>query len=154
MKSFILILLAIILILSLAACNVGSNVPDVNGGPDTILGGGTYVSYEKYPHSGTVSGGNYPAGDEMVAWFDATVVSIHSGTILVEAHAESFEGNCSSDQIYVSTKLYLGTQLENFSVGDAVRITYNGMIAESYPAQIFTVYDIVILTVEDGVSGD
>ena len=148
MKRFILILLSIALILSLAACN-GTKTPEENGGPDTVIGGGTYVPYKDYPHSGTVEGGNYPKGDEMVAWFDATVIGIQSGTILVESHAESFEGNCSSDQIYVSTKLYSGTQIACFEIGDEVRITYNGMIAESYPAQIFTVYSIAFLTVED-----
>lgn len=149
MKKFILILFSMVLVLSLSACNVGGGsdetAGDVNGGPNTILGGGTYVQHEEYARSGTVEGGNYPQGDEPVSWFDAEILSVSGSTILVEAHEESWVKHCCAAELYVTTKLYLGETLTGFEVGDLVRITYNGMIAESYPAQIFTVYEIEIL---------
>ncbi|MBE6584432.1 MAG: hypothetical protein E7649_05590 [Ruminococcaceae bacterium] len=101
-----------------------------------------YVPNDEYPHSGTVEGGNYPQGYEPVSWFDAKVIEVNSGTILVEAHEESWVRHLCSAELYVTTKLYSGETRTGFEIGDLVRITYDGMIAESYPAQIFTVYDI------------
>ena len=147
MKRFILILLSIVLVFSLAACN-GTKTPEENGGPDTVIGG-TFVQNENYAHSGTVEGGNYPRGDEPVSWFDAAVLSVSGNTIFVEAHDESWVKHACAAELYVTTKLYSGETLSSFKQGDKVRIVYDGMIAESYPAQIFTVYNIIALT-DDG----
>jgi len=41
--------------------------------------------------------------------------------------------------------------MTHFSVGDAVRVYYDGTIAESYPAQVDTVYAIILVKPpEDG----
>jgi len=104
--------------------------------------GEIYVKDNEYPRSGTVEGGNYPQGDEPVSWFDAKVLSLHGGTVLVEAHEQTWVRNRCAKELYVSTKLYSGETVSGLEVGDMIRITYDGMIAESYPAQIFTVYGI------------
>ena len=65
---------------------------------------------------------------------DATVLQVSGGTLLVEPVAGSWERS-SADQIWVS--LRNGEQaMPDVRVGDQIRVRYDGMIAESYPAQI------------------
>lgn len=155
MKKIVLMLLSIALVFTFTACGIApekeseETTKAVNGGPNTVLGGGTLVPHEEYAHSGNVDGGNYPKGDEPVSWFDAKVLSVSGNTILVEPHEDSWERQRCADQIYVTTKLYNGEVRTGFDVGDEVCIVFNGMIAESYPAQIFTVYDIAFKTTPD-----
>ena len=61
----------------------------------------------------------------------------------------------SSDQIVVPMKNM--NPSPEFKVGDVIEITYDGSIAESYPAQITEVYDIKVVEVvneEVVVGGD
>lgn len=157
MKRILLLVLAFVIVFSLASCErtrcpgvpVGSGEAESG---DTV-GGGTLVPHEGYAHSGTVEGGNYPKGDEPVSWFDAKVISVSGNTILVEAHDESRVKHACAAELYVTTKLYNGEVRTGFEAGDEILIIYDGMIAESYPAQIFTVYEIAFLTVPDGAGG-
>ena len=124
MKRILLLALAFVIAFSLAACErtrcpgvpVGSG--EVESG-DTV-GGGTLVPHEKYAHSGTVEGGNYPKGDEPVSWFDAKVISVSGNTIFVESHEDSFVRQRCAAELYVTTKLYNGKVLTGFEPGDEI----------------------------------
>lgn len=80
--------------------------------------------------------------------FHATVIGTESG-LLITPEKETMEAR-SSDKIsvgLVDTKIYEnGNEIDNgqIMVGDRLRITYNGMIAESYPAQI-SAYEIDVV---------
>ena len=50
----------------------------------------------------------------------------------------------SSDKISVSLNAKLKDSTTNFDVGDKVKVFYDGVIIESYPAQIKTVYAILL----------
>jgi hypothetical protein len=88
-------------------------------------------------------------------WFAATVSRTYSGGIHVfplensEEHTWSGEGG-----FYVTTRLVSGESADGAEVGDTVVIEYDGSIAESYPGQIFTVYDIVVIEIAVTESGD
>lgn len=51
----------------------------------------------------------------------------------------------SSDKMSVSLEVKLKDSVTNFDTGDKVRVFYDGFIAESYPAQIKTVYAILLV---------
>ena len=57
--------------------------------------------------------------------------------------------NDQYDKIVVSTRFFEGygykSDVENITVGDFVRVLYDGKVAESYPPQILTVYSINIV---------
>ncbi len=80
-------------------------------------------------------------------YFHAYVVDVYEKSIMVTPAEGATEGN-SSDLISVSLTLKSGDVAEGVSVGDKVRIVYNGQIMESYPAQIAGAYEIVV--VEEG----
>ncbi len=74
--------------------------------------------------------------------FRATVLEANESSFLVEPVAGSEERN-SSDRIVVPmTAMESSPEPE---VGDTLEIVYNGDIAESYPAQITTVYSIRVV---------
>ena len=71
-------------------------------------------------------------GSESVnPYFNATVLEVYEKSVLVEPF-EGEEELLSSDQVVVNTDVESTT----------VRIVYNGDIAETYPAQINTVFAI------------
>lgn len=71
--------------------------------------------------------------------FCAAVLEILEASILVQPNSDTDE-YASSDQMYVGLDEVDHAQLEEFlgtvKVDDTVQITYNGMIMETYPAQI------------------
>ena len=72
--------------------------------------------------------------------FDAKVLKIYETKLLVEPVVKSQELECA-DKIYVSIK---GISLPvHLRVDDYIRITYDGVILTTSPAQINTVYEIV-----------
>ena len=78
-----------------------------------------------------------------LATFKAQVVKVYAESILVRPCEGSNELN-SADSIHILTK--------NFDIdlksGDTIEITYDGMIAESYPAQIHNVFNIKVVEEE------
>ncbi|MGD9567223.1 MAG: DUF3221 domain-containing protein [Sedimentibacter sp.] len=74
--------------------------------------------------------------------FNATVIENKGTSILVNPEEGSPELN-SSDKIVVRVPIDNATlkDLSEFTEGSKVIITYNGMIMESYPAQI-NAYDV------------
>lgn len=75
--------------------------------------------------------------------FAGTVTEVNDNTILVIVD-EGEEVHRNSDLISVSLNVKLKDSITHFNVGDRVIVYYNGEIAESYPAQINTVYAIVL----------
>ncbi len=83
--------------------------------------------------------------------FEATVIEANDGNILVLVHTGMSE-YATADKISVSTGGLADGALPVLQAGDTVRITYDGLIAESYPAQIHTVYAIERLHTETSPS--
>lgn len=74
--------------------------------------------------------------------FAGTVTRVDDDAILVAVDAGE-DARRSSDLIVVSLAAKLEESQTGFSPGDRVTVYYDGVIAESYPAQIHTVYAIV-----------
>lgn len=74
--------------------------------------------------------------------FQATVLEADESGFLVEPVAGSAELNSSDRIIIPMTTMESSHEPE---VGDTLEIVYNGDIAESYPAQINTVYSIRVV---------
>lgn len=87
--------------------------------------------------------------------FDAEIIEVYKDgkTVLVEP-AESSNERRSADKIEVSLKdMGLVGKTADMKKGTKVRIYYDGMIAETYPAQIRGAYDIILLSELSDVSG-
>lgn len=76
--------------------------------------------------------------------FTGIVTDIYEKSILVSVNEDEDEIK-SSDRIKVSLNAKLKDSMTSFKVGDKVRIFYDGTILESYPAQINTVYAILLI---------
>lgn len=77
--------------------------------------------------------------------FSGIVTEVYENSILVAVN-EGEDALKSSDLISVSLDVQLKDSMTDFSVGDEVRVYYDGTIAESYPAQVHTVYAIVLVS--------
>ena len=75
--------------------------------------------------------------------FTGTVTEVNDNIILVSVN-EGEDVRRSSDIISVSLNVKLKDSMTDFAVGDRVIVYYSGEIAESYPAQVNTVYAIVL----------
>ena len=71
--------------------------------------------------------------------FEAEILEINSNSILVKPNQDTDEAK-SSDKITIPT--WTIEIKQKLKVGDIVKITYDGVILESYPAQINEVYKI------------
>ena len=87
---------------------------------------------------GLAACGNTDANKDMEHKFTAKILEVNDSSILVEPVKGSNE-LLSSDKIYISTKDFSDLSLR---IGDYILVTYDGMIAESFPAQILNVYSI------------
>lgn len=76
--------------------------------------------------------------------FTGIVTEINEKSILVSVNEDEDEIK-SSDKMKVSLNVKLKDSMTSFKVGDKVRIFYDGIILESYPAQINTVYAILLI---------
>lgn len=77
--------------------------------------------------------------------FTGEVIEVFNETITVSVDAGEDELK-SSDKMSVSIDAKLKESVTHFDVGDKVRVFYDGVIAESYPAQINTVYAIFLIS--------
>ena len=89
-----------------------------------------------------VEGVEVRIAEKTEATFLATILEINNQTYLVEPVVGSNELK-SSDQIIVPMKNM--SPSPEPKVGDVIEITYDGSIAESYPAQITEVYGIKVV---------
>ena len=62
--------------------------------------------------------------------FIATILEVNENSIIVKPAEGSYESK-SSDKIIIKR-----IDSDNYEIGDKLKITYNGLIEESYPAQI------------------
>lgn len=85
--------------------------------------------------------------------FAGTVTEVYDNIILVIVD-EGEEVRRSSDLMSVSLNVKLKDSITHFNVGDRVIVYYNGEIAESYPAQINTVYAIVLSSPDMSINID
>ena len=116
MKRIILLILPIVLVLAFVGCDKISDNITVEE-PNNSNADNVQISYS----------------------FRATVLKTMQSSILVQPSEDSNE-NKSSDKISVSTKdLSIGFDIVE---GDEIVVYYDGLIAESYPAQIYTTYKI------------
>lgn len=69
------------------------------------------------------------------SYFDATVLQVSEGSILVEPFKNEPINN-SANKLSVSTKLSSTMSVPYLRVGDEIRVCYDGMIQETFPAQI------------------
>lgn len=78
------------------------------------------------------------------SYFNATVLEVYENSVLVEPF-EGEEELQSADQFSVSTEVESTNEVPQMEKGTTIRIVYNGDIAESYPAQINTVFAIYLV---------
>jgi len=76
--------------------------------------------------------------------FSGTITQIFDGHITVSAN-NGEKILASADLIDVSLDVKLRDSVQEWAVGDVVRVFYDGAVMESYPAQLRTVYAIVLL---------
>lgn len=74
-------------------------------------------------------------------FFDAQVLEVHPDYLLVEPNEESGERS-SADKIEVTLPKNAKHTVKDFSKGMNVRIVYDGLIAETYPAKIENAYAV------------
>lgn len=85
--------------------------------------------------------------------FAGTVTEVYENAILVSVN-EDEDVRRSSDLISVSLDVQLEDSMTHFTVGDRVIVYYNGEIAESYPAQVNTVYAILMTSLDIRINMD
>ena len=89
-------------------------------------------------HSGYLTNGD--------RWFEGTVKSVRGSSMQVIPRADTWEAQSGGDAgITVTLRLNNGETAPTPEKDDVVRITYDGMIAESYPPQIFHVSSVEIV---------
>ena len=69
------------------------------------------------------------------SYFDATVLEVNEGSVLVEPFKNEPINN-SANKLSVSTKLSSSMSVPYLRVGDEIRVCYDGMIQETFPAHI------------------
>lgn len=75
--------------------------------------------------------------------FTGVVTEVYDQWIIVSVNQDEDEFN-SSDKMSVSLDVKLKDSMTDFNIGNKVRIFYDGVILESYPAQIHKVYAILL----------
>lgn len=89
-------------------------------------------------HSGYLTNGD--------RWFEGTVKSVNGSSMQITPRADTWEAQSGGNAgITVTLRLSNGETAPTPQKGDVVRITYDGMIAESYPPQILHVHSIEIV---------
>ncbi|MDF2843627.1 MAG: hypothetical protein K0R00_2053, partial [Herbinix sp.] len=100
------------------------------------------IAADKVSDQGNTDQGTTDQVDQSAVVFQAEVISVENGSLLVASDPESNEYK-SSDRMYVNTIDAVITNqegeeitLEDLKPADVLKITYSGVILESYPAQI------------------
>ncbi len=140
-------LLAVMLIIAISAIGCGIPVTEngvssgntVDGNNDTTKDD---IAADKVLDQGNTDQGTTDQVDQSAVVFQAEVISVENGSLLVASDPESNEYK-SSDRMYVNTIDAVITNqegeeitLEDLKPADVLKITYSGVILESYPAQI------------------
>ena len=98
------------------------------------------------PLDGCKPGETPPEEDSRVA-FNATVLEVYEGgSVLVEPFADEEAILRSADRItFGKASLVSGADMPELAAGDTIRVTFDGTIAESYPAQLMRVYAVDVV---------
>lgn len=91
---------------------------------------------------GGKSGKDFDRPDDLYR-FEATILEVYDAHFLVKPGKDTQEAK-SSDKIVVSTQN--ADPNAQWQVGDLIMITYDGIIMETYPAQLHQVYKVEKLT--------
>ena len=123
MKTKFLLILALILVFSVVACSKEGGEEEQDNVPETYT-------------------------------LTATVIEVYDSDLLVEPVEGSWELN-SADRITVGTgrlddEESLTYLTKGAAVGDTVEITYDGMLAETYPAQIANAFSVRLVSRQSG----
>lgn len=94
--------------------------------------------------------GGEPGGQ---AYFNATVLSVNDGSAELECTERLTSGISVGERFTISTDAVSGGAPE-LAVGDAVRVEFDGLIMESYPIQLGTIFAIYRLDENGGVIAD
>lgn len=109
--------------------------PDIpTGGGDTIYDGA---------HGGKADPDKYPDTEEDARWFEAIVIK--GVGLIVDPHPDTWEASCGYGGYYVASRLTNGEPVLGLRLGDRIRITYDGMVAETYPPQLLAVYEVDVI---------
>jgi len=79
---------------------------------------------------------NYDILEEEQYDFTAIIIGVYENSIMVEPDEGTKESK-SSDKITMSIPKNISGNIDLYKIGGKVKVTYNGVIMESYPAQIF-----------------
>ena len=91
--------------------------------------------------------GETPPEEEGRAAFNATVLEVYEGgSVLVEPFADEEAILRSADRItFGKNSLVSDADMPELTAGDTIRVTFDGTIAESYPAQLMRVYAVDVV---------
>lgn len=79
------------------------------------------------------------------AYFNAIVLESNEGSVKVKC-TEAFDSGISVDEEFsVSTNVIASKGAPEMTVGDKIRVVFNGEIMESYPLKLGTVFAIYLL---------
>ena len=113
---------------------------DINGKVDTTVGltGGNAVDSTTTTAPAPVVSPTTTGAPKGVYYFDALVIKVNEGSVLVEATAQGDSG------ITVGTQVTFGVndEYESYEAGDKVRVSYDGYASETYPLHISNVFGI------------
>lgn len=92
--------------------------------------------------------GGEPGGQ---AYFNATVLEVRDGAVEVECTEQLTSGISVCERFTISTDTASSGGAPELAAGDAIRVEFDGLIMESYPIQLGTVFAIYRLDENGGV---
>lgn len=92
--------------------------------------------------------GGEPGGQ---AYFNATVLAVNEGSAELECTDKLTSGISVGERFTISTDTASSGGAQELAVGDAVRVVFDGLIMESYPIQLGTIFAIYLLDENGGV---
>ena len=84
-----------------------------------------------------------PEGDGL--WFHAKVIEVYEGGCILEPLPDAEAVLASADRLLLGDAVLQENGISGLSAGDLLLIAYDGMILESYPAQLSVVYSVSLL---------
>ena len=85
------------------------------------------------------------------ASFHATVLAVNEGSAELECTDKLTSGISVGERFTISTDTASSDGAPELAVGDAVRVVFDGLIMESYPIQLGTIFAIYLLDENGGV---
>lgn len=78
-------------------------------------------------------------------YFNAAILELNDGSIEIECTEEFKSGISAGEKFSISTDVSAVSGTPEFAVGDNIRVVFDGIVMESYPLQIGTVFAIYLL---------